>query len=407
MQRSCVIVGASHAGAQLAASLRQEGWEGSILMIGDEPLLPYNRPPLSKTYLAGEKEFDDIVIRHRESYDRFRIDLRLGCKVESIDRPTKQLKMQDGSTVAYDKLALCTGARVRTLPDTSFKNMLYLRTCADLEALRPHIVPNARGAIIGGGYIGLETAAALRKFGVDVTVIEAASRVLSRVTAPELSAFYHRVHTEEGVDIRTGVSISGYDVDPADSTRVTDIRLSDGMTIRADFIVVGIGVLPNTELAEAAGLSVNSGIVTDDSGRTSDPDIVAAGDCTIHPVQGFGTMRLESVGNAVEQAKAAAATVCGKNKPDHSVPWFWSDQYDLKLQMVGLSSGYDQLVLRGNPDNGRSFAAFYLRESRLIAVDCVNRPAEFILSKKLIADRRIVDPAGLADETRSFKELVA
>ena len=407
MQQSCVIVGASHAGAQLAASLRQEGWEGSILMIGDEPLLPYHRPPLSKTYLAGEKAFDDIVIRHRESYDRFRIDLRLGSAVESIDRTARQLQMRDGSTISYDKLALCTGARVRTLPGTSFTNMLYLRTCADLDVLRFHIAPGARGAVIGGGYIGLETAAALRKFGVEVTVIEAAPRVLARVTAPELSAFYQRVHTEEGVRVLTGADISGYDTDPSEPTRATAIRLADGTSIAADFIVVGIGVLPNIELAQAAGLAVDGGIVTDDSGRTADPDIVAAGDCTVHPVHGFGSMRLESVGNAVEQAKAAAAALCGKSKPDHSLPWFWSDQYDLKLQMAGLSGGYDQLVLRGDPDNGRSFTAFYLRDGHLIAADCVNRPAEFMLSKKLITARRVLDPASLADETRPFKELVA
>ncbi len=407
MQQTCVIIGASHAGAQLAASLRQEGWEGRILMIGDEPCLPYNRPPLSKSYLAGEKAFDDIVIRHKDSYDRFGIELMLGISVEAIDPAAKFLRLSDGRALPYDRLALCTGARVRTLPDTDFANMLYLRSCADLEALRAHIRPGARGVIIGGGYIGLETAAALRKFGVEVTVIEAAPRVLARVTAPELSTFYQRIHHEEGTRILTGLGIAGYQTDPADPKQVTGVELTDGTVIAADFIVVGIGVLPNVELAEAAGLEIAGGIVTDECGRTSAPDIVAAGDCSVHPVKGFGTMRLESVGNAVEQAKAAAATICGKTKPDHSLPWFWSDQYDLKLQMVGLNGGYDQLVLRGDPSKGRSFTAFYLREGALIAADCVNRPAEFMLSKKLIAERRKIDPAALADETRPFKELAA
>lgn len=403
MSETCIIVGASHAGAQLAASLRQEGWTGRILMLGDEPHLPYNRPPLSKGYMSGEKTFQDILIRHEDAYNRHNIELRLGVTVAAIDRAAKKVVLADGERLAYDKLALCTGARVRRLPNADQENVLYLRTLNDLERIRAHAGEGRRAVVIGGGYIGLETAAALRKFGTKVTVVEAAPRVLARVTAPEMSTFYQRVHAEEGVTIITGARIAGLRGTP----RAEAVNFEGGAEIEADFFVVGIGVLPNTELAEAAGLRVDDGIVTDEYARTDDPDIVAAGDCTVHPVKDYGTCRLESVSNAVEQAKAAAATICGKEKPDQSLPWFWSDQFDLKLQMAGLNTDYDRMVLRGDPAEGRSFAAFYLRQGAVIAVDCVNRPSEFVLSKKLIMQRRVIDPAMLADESRPFKEVAA
>jgi len=407
MEQICIIVGAGHAGAQLAASLRQEGWTGRITMVGDEPWLPYNRPPLSKAYLAGEKTFDEILIRHAEFYERQGIELVLNASASSIDRPHKAVVLSDGARLAYDKLALCTGARVRRLPEDGFDNVLYLRNRNDLEALRVYLRDGARAVIIGGGYIGLEAAAVLRKFAVSVTVIEAASRVLARVTAPELSQFYQRVHAEKGVEILTGCAIAGLVADAKKPNLAVGLELDNGRSVDADFIVVGIGVVPNTELAEAAGLEVSGGIVTDICARTSDPDIFAAGDCTVHPVKDFGTLRLESVGNAVEQAKAAASAICGKPRPDHSLPWFWSDQYDLKLQTAGISTGYDRIVMRGDAEASASFAAFYLRQGRLIAADCVNRASEFLLSKKLIAEGREIAPEQLADDSRPFKEIVA
>lgn len=406
MRKTCIIVGASHAGAQLAASLRQEGWEGRIVMIGEEPHLPYHRPPLSKAYLSGDKSFEDILIRNRDSYARFSIEVMLNQRVASLDPSAKQLRLASGEVLDYDKLALCTGARVRMLPAADFDNVLYLRGLDDLERMRGHIREGAKAVIIGGGYIGLETAASLRKYGVDVTVLELAPRILARVTAPELSAFYTRIHTEEGVRVLTQVKIERFVADHADPRRLVAVEIDGGPRIEIDFAVAGIGVVPNVELAEQAGLRIEGGIVTDEYAQTSDPDIVAAGDCTVHPVRGHGLRRIESVGNAVEQAKTAAASICGKSKPDQSLPWFWSDQYDLKLQMAGLNTGYDQLVIRGTPHEGRSFSAFYLCEGRVIAADCVNRPSDFLVAKKLISEGCSPDPQDLADLDRTLKDFL-
>jgi 3-phenylpropionate/trans-cinnamate dioxygenase ferredoxin reductase subunit len=277
-----------------------------------------------------------------------------------------------------------------------------LRSLADVERIREVLGTARQVVVVGGGYIGLETAAMLKKLEVAVTVLEAAPRVLARVTAPEVSAFYERVHAEEGVRILTGTAVAAFE----GADRLTGVRDAAGVTHPADFAVVGVGIEPNVELAAEAGLEVRNGIVVDDCARTADPDIFAAGDCTMHPSPLYGWLRLESVNNAVEQAKAAAAAICGKDKPHASLPWFWSDQYDLKLQIAGLSAGYDRLVLRGDATAGRSFSAFYLKGDRILAVDCVNRPLEFMQSKRLIADAVPVDAAALADEGRPFKALV-
>ncbi|GAB98633.1 putative ferredoxin reductase [Gordonia namibiensis NBRC 108229] len=392
-----VVIGASHAGAQLSAQLRSSGWDGDIVLIGDEPYLPYHRPPMSKTYLADTVGIDDLLIRGTEFYDKQNIRVRR-ARVERIDRAEQRVVLSDGESLSYDRLALCTGARpVRLgIPGAELRGVYYLRTAEDVEAIRADVPGSRRAVIVGGGYIGLETAASLRKLGLDVTVVEAADRVLQRVTAPEVSDFFRRIHEAEGVHIRTDAAVVGFEGDDG-TGRVAAVRLADGEMVPADFVIVGIGVRPNVELAHEAGLAVDDGIVVDAQGRTSDPRITAAGDCvTYHDVR-YGKTRLESVPSAGEQAKVAAATMCGKETTISALPWFWSDQYDLKLQIAGLNTGYDTVVLRGDPTTDREFACFYLRAGELIAADCVNRPQEFMFSKRVLAQSLPVDRDALAD----------
>lgn len=406
MSQTCIIIGASHAAAQLAPSLRQEGWEGKIIVIGDEPYLPYHRPPLSKAFLAGDQTAEGLLIRKQPIYDKNDIEFKLGTRVESINRSHKNITLTNGEVLSYDKLALCTGSRVRTvsLPGVDLEGIHYLRDISDVEAIKGDVASGKSAVIVGGGYIGLETAASLKKQGMNVTVLEMAPRVLARVTAPELSEFYTRVHSDEGVTIKTGIAVSGFEGDG----RVQRVACADGSSFDADLVVIGVGIVPNVELAEAAGLTVENGVVVDEFARTNDPDIVAAGDVTNHPNDLYGIrLRLESVPNATDQAKSAAASICGKDKVYRSLPWFWSDQYDLKLQIAGLSQGYDEVVIRGDKDAGRSFVAFYLKEGKLISADCVNRPQEFMISKKIISEGLPVDPARLADESIAPKELLA
>lgn len=405
MSQTCIIIGASHAAAQLAPSLRMEGWEGKIIVIGDEPYLPYHRPPLSKAVLSGEKGVDDLMIRAQTLYEKNNIEFKLDTRVESINRAHKSITLTTGEVLNYDKLALCTGSRVRTvsLPGVELKGIHYLRDLKDVEAIQTDVGANKNAVIVGGGYIGLETAASLKKMGMNVTVLEMAPRVLARVTAPELSEFYTRVHSDEGVNIKTGIAVSGFE----GTDKVERVKCADGTSFDADLVVIGVGIIPNVELAEAAGITVENGIVVDEYARTNDPDIVAAGDCANHYNELYDIrLRLESVPNATDQAKAAAASICGQSKAYHSLPWFWSDQYDLKLQIAGLSQGYDQVVIRGDKDQGRSFVAFYLKEGKLISADCVNRPKEFMMSKRLITSDAILDPARLADESIEPKELL-
>lgn len=402
--QTCIIIGASHAAAQLAPSLRQQGWEGKIIVIGDEPYIPYHRPPLSKAFLSGEKDVDGILIRPAAIYEKNDIEFKLGARVEVIDRAHKTVTLQSGEVLNYDKLALCTGSRVRkvTLPGTDLEGVHYLRDIRDVEGIKQHVDEGKKAVIVGGGYIGLETASVLNKLGMNVTVLEMAPRVLARVTAPELSEFYTRVHTDEGVTIKTGIAVSGLE----GKGLVQKVLCADGSSFDADLVVIGVGIIPNVELAEACGLNVDNGIIVDEFARTNDPDIVAAGDVTNHPNKYYNRrLRLESVPNATDQAKSAAASICGKDVEYKSLPWFWSDQYDLKLQIAGLSQGYDQVVIRGDRDN-RNFAAFYLQEGKLISADCVNRPQEFMISKRLIADQVPVDAERLADESIAPKEFL-
>lgn len=399
-----VIVGGSHAGAQLCASLRQEGWDGDILLIGDEPGLPYHRPPLSKAYLSGQAELADLLIRSADFYEKQRIERRC-ARVDAIDRQARRLRLDDGSEIGYDKLALCTGARSRTLalPGAELDGVCYLRTATDVEAIKSRLEGVRHVAVIGGGYIGLEAAASLRALGVAVTVLESAERVLQRVTAQQVSDFYSRVHREEGVDLRTSVVITGL----VGEDRVKAVLCANGELIAADLVIVGIGVQPNTELAAAAGLAVDNGILIDSGALTSDPDIVAVGDCANHFCPIYGRrVRLESVPNVSEQAKVAAATLCGKAREIKALPWFWSDQFDLKLQIAGLSHGHDDVVTRGDHRAGRGFSCFYFKQGRLIAADCINRPQEFLFSKKVITGNLDIRKDQLADESITLATLI-
>ncbi|KEQ16538.1 NAD(P)/FAD-dependent oxidoreductase [Endozoicomonas numazuensis] len=405
MSEVCVIIGASHAAAQLSASLRTEGWEGEILVIGDEAYLPYHRPPLSKTFLSGEKTIEQIQIRPAAFYEKQNIQFKLNTRVEAIDREKKSLTLNTGETIQYSKLALCTGSRPRILPleGSQLPGVHYLRAASDIEGIQSNIASGKKAVIVGGGYIGLETAAVLRTLGLEVTILEMMDRVLQRVTAPEISAFYHRIHTEEGVTIKTGTAIKAIE----GNGKVESVILDDQSRLEADLVIIGAGIVPNVELAEKAGLEVDNGILVNELATTSDSDIVAAGDCTNFPNPLFNKrMRLESVPNAMEQSRSAAASICGKEKVYAAQPWFWSDQYDMKLQIAGLSEGYEQVVIRGDYEQGRSFVAWYLKAGKVLAADCVNRGKEFMTAKKLIQSGVTVDASKLADDAIDPKELL-
>ncbi|HSV34394.1 MAG TPA: FAD-dependent oxidoreductase [Ramlibacter sp.] len=404
------IIGSGQAGAELAVQAREAGWAGRILLAGEEPVLPYHRPPLSKTYLAGSATTESLALKAKATYDKAGVELMLGRRVAEVDRPSRAVRFEDGQVIGYSRLAFATGGRPRRLPSAmsgadGADNFHYLRTVADVDRIRARFVDGARLVIIGGGYIGLEVAAVAVKLGLKVVVLEAAPRVLARVTAPEVSAFYERVHREAGVDVRTSVQVESFELDPSHK-RVSGVHCVDGERIPCDLVVAGIGLLPNTELATACGLQVEDGILVDAAARTSDPEIVAAGDCTrfMSPLYGR-SIRLESVPNALDQARCAAATLNGKERQADSLPWFWSDQYDLKLKMVGLSQGYDRLVMRGSPDHG-AFCAFYLAGRRVLAVDTVNRVPEFMAAKRLVGERIEVDADRLADESVPLKSLL-
>ena len=405
MSETFVIVGASHAAAMLAPSLRQQGWQGRIIVVGAEASIPYHRPPLSKDYLAGAKSLEEILIRPAKVYEKSEVEFILETSVEAIDRDNKTVRLSNNETLSYDKLALTVGSKVRkvNLPGVDLDGVFYLRDLKDVERLSAHISSGANAVIVGGGYIGLETAAVLNGKGMNVTVLEMMERVLQRVTAPALSEFYTHIHEEEGVNIRCGIGVTGF----KGNGRVSKVLCSDGSEFSADLVIIGVGILPNTELAEAAGLRVENGIVVNAQAQTSDPDIFAAGDCTFHHNPVYDRwVRLESVQNATDQSRVIAGVACGKEMSYNTVPWFWSEQYDLMLQIAGLSQGYDEIITRGDPGNGRSFAAFYLRAGRVIAVDAVNRPQEFMFTKKLIPAQKTIDKEKLADADVPIKELL-
>ena len=404
MPDTVVIAGAGHAAGQAAASLRHEGFSGRIVIVGEESYLPYQRPPLSKKFLAGELELKRLMLRHEEFYAEHDIDLRLSTRVEEIDRGRSEVALSDGDRLHYDRLVLAIGSRARKLniPGSDLNGVHYLRSIDDVIDIQAGFQPGARIVIIGAGYIGLEVAAVAVTGGLSVTVVDVAERVMSRVVSPEVSDFFAQVHREAGVKILCGRK--------PDSSLIGDgqvkaLRSPDGSEIPADMIVVGIGIEPTVDIAEAAGLECDDGIVVNEYCCTSDPKILAIGDCTNHPNHLLGRrLRLESVHNAQEQAKTAASTVCGKLHPYSQVPWFWSDQYDLKLQIAGLSGDHDSVVIRGKPEN-RSFAAFYMKGDLLTAVDAINSGREFMLSKKLIATGARLEPEILADTSIPFKDL--
>ena len=403
MANRCVVIGGSHAAAQLVISLRTEGWDGEIVIVTEDAYIPYRRPPLSKEYLSGEKSMDDIKIRSSSAYEKVEVQFKLNTKVISINREKKTVSLSCGEELSYSKLALTTGAQVRklTTPGSNLPGVCYLRDAADVEVIRRYTRDGGKAVIVGGGYIGLETAAVFRKLGMSVTLLEAGERILQRVTTEKISRFYQRIHTEEGVNVVTGASL----VEFVGDDQVRSVRCGDGTHYDADLVVVGIGVLPRQGLAEDAGLEVGNGIVVNEFAETSDPDIVAAGDCAFHRNSVYDReMRIESVQNAMEQAKVAAATICGNKKPYEMLPTFWSNQYDLKLQIAGLSQGYDEVVIRGEIEKERKFTAFYLKEGRLLALDAVNRPKDFMMGKKLILGKSL-DKAALADDSVSLKEL--
>lgn len=381
-----VIVGAGQAGVQTAEALRAGGFEGPITLLGDEPHGPYHRPPLSKAWLAGEMDAAQLVMRAPEMLARKNIELRTGVAVQRIDRAAKTVELADGSTLPYSGLVLATGATPRALPlpGANAPGVLPLRSRADASAIAERMGTCLEKAlpivVIGGGFIGLEVAATARKKGASVTVLEAAPRLLGRVLAPVLSDWYAELHRGHGVQLMLGAQVAAIE---ADASGVTGVKLADGTVLPAGLVVVGIGVSANDQLAREAGLECDRGIVVDGCGRTSDRSIVAAGDCTARRLADGSLLRLESVQNATEQGKSAAAALLGQDRPFTATPWFWSDQYDKKLQMAGLSMGADTWAVRGDMAGG-SFSVYHFQGQRLLAVDSVNAAKDHLQARKLL-----------------------
>lgn len=404
MTETVVIVGAGEAGGQTAISLRQGGFTAPIVVIGDEAHVPYERPPLSKTYLAGEVGVERMHMRTPEFFTEKDITLRLRETVVHLDRPANSVRLASGEHVPYRWLVLATGGRVgkMNVPGSDLPGIHYLRTIDDVAAYRERLQPGLRLVIVGGGYIGLEVAAVAQKRGCKVTVLEMQPLVLNRVVAPEMSRFYTEVHTAAGVDIRVSTAVTAFEGDG----KVERVRC-EGQAIDTDLVIVGIGIVPNIELAAAAALTIDNGIVVDDCTRTEDTQVFAVGDCANQPSGLYGgRMRLESVPNALGQGKAAASVILGAPTPFTEVPWFWSDQYDLKLQMTGLSRPGDSVVMRGDVA-GRRFSACYLRDGVFVACHSVNMAKDFLQSKKLIAQKWRPDPAKLADGSIALKDIAA
>ncbi len=400
-----MIVGAGHAGGTAAALLRQHGHTGSIVLVGEEPVAPYQRPPLSKAYLKGEADADDLMLRPEAFYAEQGIALRLGVRAEAIDRAGKRVRLAGGNDLAYDLLILATGSANRrlSLPGAEDGDLLELRSLRDAERLKQALGPGRRLAIIGGGYIGLEAAASARALGAEATVIELAPRVLARVACEELSGFFEGYHRARGVEILTGVQVEA--VERAEG-RISAVRLRDGRRIACDAVLAGVGALACSDLARESGLECDLGVVVDTAGRTGDPSVFAIGDVTFRPMPHYADRRhrLESVPGAVEQARQAVAAILGLSAPPHEVPWFWSDQYDLKLQIAGVPFDADRRVIRGDIGAAR-FAIFHLQGDHLVAVEAVNRPPEFMAGRQLIAQGRRVDAERLTDPEASMREV--
>ena len=400
--RHFVVVGGGQAGASLVAKLRSFGFDGNITLIGAESVPPYQRPPLSKAYLLGEMEEARLYLRPLEFYADQSITLRMGTRVVAIDAANKLLTLEGGEAVSYDALALTTGSHPRTLPAAiggELDGVYTVRDLQDADAMAPEFVDARSVLIIGGGYIGLEAAAVAAKKGLKVTLVEMASRILQRVACPETSDYFRALHTEHGVNICEGVGLDRLLGDG----RVTGARLTDGTEIDVDFAIVGVGITPASILAESAGLTIDNGIATDIHGRTSDPHIWAAGDCASFEFGG-ARIRLESVGNAIDQAEVVAQNMMGGDVTYDAAPWFWSDQYDCKLQIAGLNTGYDTVYQRKGEHGGQSH--WYYRAGQLIAVDAMNDPRDYMVGKRLIEGGKSPDPALIADPATDMKALL-
>ncbi|HEX4365775.1 MAG TPA: FAD-dependent oxidoreductase [Rhodopila sp.] len=405
--RHIVIAGAGHAGGSAAAMLRQMGWQGAITLVGDEPIPPYQRPPLSKAWLQGAATAESLALRPAKFYPEASIALRLATSVTRFDRTAKTVTLSNGEALSYDYLILALGARPRRLPlpGADLDGVLELRSAADADRLKAALYPGARLAVIGGGYIGLEAAASARALGAEAIIVERESRVLARVACPLLSDFFHTFHRGQGVAIEVNAQVAALE---GTNGQVTGVRLGDGRLIPCDAALIGVGAIANDELAREAGLACNNGIVVDLAARTSDPAIFAIGDCTSRPLPLYErTGRLESVPNALEQAKQAAAAICGKPAPAPEVPWFWSDQYDLRLQIAGMPFDTSEIALRGDVAAGK-FALFHLTEDGTVqAVEAVNAATEFMGGRRIIQRRKRLTRARIADMSVSMQELAA
>lgn len=398
--KKIVVVGAGQAGAACVAKLRAEGFSGTITLIGEEAVPPYQRPPLSKAYLMGEMTLDRLLLRPESYYREAGIDLMLGAAAQAIDPLARRITL-DGQSIAYDALVLATGSVPRRLPAAiggALGGVHVVRNLTDVDAMAAGMQTGRRTLIVGGGYIGLEAAAVARKRGMVVTVIEMAPRILQRVAAPETSDYFRALHSAHGVDIREGVGLTRL----VGAGNVTGAILSDGAELLCEMVIVGIGIAPDTALAEVAGLATENGIATDSMGRTSDPAIWAAGDCASFPYRD-ARIRLESVQNAIDQAELVARNILGADEPYDPKPWFWSDQYDVKLQIAGLNTGFDRVVLR---DGGAARSHWYYVGERLLAVDAMNDPRSYMIGKRLIAAGISPDPGVVADAAQDLKPLL-
>ncbi|MEM9049043.1 MAG: FAD-dependent oxidoreductase [Pseudomonadota bacterium] len=399
-----VILGAGQAGASLAARLRAKGHAGPIALVGGETAPPYQRPPLSKAYLLGEMPRERLLLRGDGFWAEQRIALMTGVKAVAIDRAARRVMLADGRGLDYDGLALTLGATPRTLPGSAgggLDGVHMVRSLADIDAMREAIVPGGDALIVGGGYIGLEAAAVLRKRSMNVTLIEAAPRILGRVASAETAAWFRTLHSGHGVTIKEGIGLTTL---TGKAGQLRGAVLSDGTEMGCRLAVIGIGILPEIALAEAAGLAIENGIAVDARGQTSDPAIFSAGDCASFPWRGK-RIRLESVQNAIEQAEAAADAMLGKDVRYDPVPWFWSDQYDVKLQIAGLNAGHDRVVLRPGPRAGTQ-SVWYFAGDRLIAVDAMNDPRAYMVGKRCLEMGRSPDPARLADPDIDLKTML-
>jgi 3-phenylpropionate/trans-cinnamate dioxygenase ferredoxin reductase component len=399
-----VIVGGGQGGYQAAASLRTEGYDGSITIVSAELHVPYQRPPLSKAFVLGKQEMDRLVLRPEAYYSDHKIELLRGERVALIDSAASTVKLESGSSLPYEQLILATGARNRVLPvpGAELDGVCYLRTVDEASEIKQRLMAAHRVVVIGGGFIGLEIAATARTLEKEVTVLEAMERLMPRVVAPVVSDYFVATHREKGVAIELNARVTA--IEGSDG-KVTGVVLENGTVLPADLIVVGIGVAPNVELAQQACLTISNGIAVDELLRTSNENIFAIGDCAEYPsVFTESRVRLESVQNAVDQAVAVARTITGKPAPYSATPWFWSDQFDIRMQMVGVCTGFDSTVVRGTMES-RKFSVFYFRNGRLVAIDSINRPADHMAGRKLIAGRKPVTPEQAADESINLKDL--